>query len=478
MRRAERGHGCRSRGTHARDRGAPARAARTPWVWSAATVVLLAGCSGAPRPIAPPEAATDTGSAADGDWLWSDSPEDAPDNSLAAMLAQQAADLERMTQAGPETGPETGSAGSADTPDALAPEPRFASPAPLRLERPAAGRTDEPHTPTPNDALLRALSLAGGGTGLLAEQALEAPGSGTGMVAADPSETTPPPDPAESRSLRIAELTNELAQLLKDESRSLEDPMRALVPTALLSALAGGVIDEADLPGGGPLMLTDGERHALRTLRELAVRLVAEDAAAAGDPHRIREILLSTAEQLREHARVRIATAELCVRAPGFGSFVPLPRRVFLAGRTQRLVVYAEVEHFGLRPATQAEATTPGDAVAAELTQHLELYLREGDPQPTWQRTIDWLPKTSRRSFRDMFVATAIELPATLSVGEYDLKLRIVDEVTGAQDETLIPIRIVADASALDGEPATRADRGTGFTPSFASRDSRPPQGP
>ncbi|MEO0631476.1 MAG: hypothetical protein AAFY46_12250, partial [Planctomycetota bacterium] len=65
------------------------------------------------------------------------------------------------------------------------------------------------------------------------------------------------------------------------------------------------------------------------------------------------------------------------------------------------------------------------------------------------------------------------------SVGEYDLKIRIIDEVSGAQDEATIPIRLVADASALRGEPSERqADRYRrrntpqqgGFLPSFASR--------
>ncbi|MEO0632425.1 MAG: hypothetical protein AAFY46_17110, partial [Planctomycetota bacterium] len=221
------------------------------------------------------------------------------------------------------------------------------------------------------------------------------------------------------------------------------------------------------------------ERASLLALRSLAVRLVGDENDVAGDPQRVREVLLDAAEGLREHARVHIVRAELCERAPGFGSYVPLERRTFLAGRTNRVVVYAEVDHFGLRPASEAEAAVEGDRVAADLKQEMELYLRAGDPNPTWQRTVNWLPRTSRRGFRDLFVATPIELPATLSVGEYDLKIRIVDEVSGAQDEATIPIRLVADASALRGEPSERqADRDRqrdppqqgGFLPSFASR--------
>ncbi|MEM8756928.1 MAG: hypothetical protein AAGF47_04005 [Planctomycetota bacterium] len=401
--------------------------------WSAATVVLLAGCSGLPRSArAPaPDAQNPTAAA------------DTPDNSLEALIAQQAFDLERMAagELGPASSDTPSTAiGSRNQPPGLSIEP------PTR-RRPAAGRTDEPTTPAADDALLRALSLAGGGTGALSRPAESA--------AESPIADRPEPAAADAidRTTEIARLTNRLAALLKEESLEGDDPARPLVPAALLAAIAGGTIDEADLPGGGPLMLTESERAALLALRKLAVRAVGTGDEPAGDPHRLREILLETAESLREQARVRIAAAELATRAPGFGSYVPVPRRSFLAGRTNRVVVYAEVEHFQLRPATRAEAATEGDTVAADLTQELELYLRAGDPQPTWKRTIDWMPRTSRRAFDDLFVATAIELPGTLSVGEYDLRVRITDEVSGAQDEAVIPIRLVADGSALDDEP-------------------------
>ncbi|MEM9167663.1 MAG: hypothetical protein AAGB48_11670 [Planctomycetota bacterium] len=422
---------------------------------------LLTGCATQHTPDA------ETVSEAPGnDWLWTDDAEDAPDTSLSALIAQQAQDLESMTSAGPVA---SGAEALLDRP------PPISLDRPTRSTRrgPAPGRSDEPHTPGANDALLRALSLAGGGSGQLAGQ--------TGAPPEPEDDTKAEPAEPIERGARIAALVGELAALLKEDALDADDPTRPLVPAALLGAIAEGVIDEADLPGGGPLMLSDDERAALRTIRELAVRLVANDGSPAGDPARIREVLLSAAEGLRDRARVRIAAAELATRAPAFGSYVPVERRTFLAGRRHRLVVYAEVEHFGLRPATSAEAATQGDTVAADVTQELELYLREGDPKPTWSRTVEWLPRTSRRSFQDMFVATPIELPATLSVGMYDLKVRITDDVTGAQDEVVLPIRLVADASALSEPPSMLADRRqtpagsyeppnqVGFSPSFAT---------
>ncbi len=391
-------------------------------VLSAAAVALLAGCSASPGTLSSlnqPGAETD-------DWVWTDDAgtnTESPDSSLSALAAKAAAEVEAF---------QTSTAG--DNPDMVV----LQAPPPRRRD---VGQSRE------GDALLRAISISGEGM------------PDTVVAPADEAteEMTLEPEPEVSRSMRIAELSAELSGLLKEEALELTDPARPLIAAALLEAAAGGVIDEIDMPGGGPLMLTEGERTALQTIRELAVRLAGQEGEIGGDPQRIREVLIESAEQLRENARVRIGKVELCTRAPGFGNYVPLARKTFLAGRINRMVVYTEVEHFGLRSASTSEAMTEGDTVASEITQELELYLRAGDSKPTWQRRIDWLPRTSRRAFEDQFLAQAIELPSTLTVGEYDLKIRIIDEVTGAQDEAVIPIRIVADASALDEEPSQNA---------------------
>lgn len=395
-------------------------------VLSAAAVALLAGCSASPGSPKNTSLARDETEG----WVWTDdagqTAEGAPDSSLAALAAQSAAEIEAFKASG------------------AAPESE-----PIVLEAPMQPRQRPTGQTREDDALLRAISISGEGV------------PDPVVSAVDPDEgekLSVDPVPVVSRAMRIAELSAELSKLLKEEALVQTDPARPLVAAALLESAATGVIDEIDLPGGGPLMLTEGERAALVAIRELAIRLAGQETEIGGDPQRIREVLLASAEQLREHARVRIGRAELCSRAPGFGNYVPLERRTFLAGRVNRMVVYTEVEHFGLRSASTSEAMTDGDRVAAQITQELELYLRAGDPRPTWQRRIDWLPRTSRRAFDDLFLATAIDLPATLTVGEYDLKVRVIDEVTGAEDEAVIPIRVVADASALDEEPGVGAD--------------------
>ena len=397
-------------------------------VLSAAAVALLAGCSASPGTLSQSDApiADETS-----DWVWTDSAGetgDTPDSSLAALAAQSAAEIEAFQSSGTSSDPAAG-----DNPDMIVMD------APNQQRRRRQSKSPE------DEALVQAISITNEGAAESVAQVDDG----------SESDITIEAEPTKSRGMRIAELSAELSRLLKEEALEQTDPARPLVAAALLESAATGVLDEIDLPGGGPLMLTEDERSSLVTIRELAVRLAGQDDEIGGDPQRIREVLIDAAEQLRDHARVRIGKAELCVRAPGFGNYVPLERKAFLGGRINRMVVYTEVEHFGLRSAMTSEAMTAGDTVAAEITQELELYLRSGDPRPTWQRRIEWLPRTSRRSFEDMFLAQAIELPSTLSVGEYDLKIRVIDEVTGAQDESVIPIRIVADASALDEEPGS-----------------------
>ncbi|MEO1583163.1 MAG: hypothetical protein AAFR96_01170 [Planctomycetota bacterium] len=454
---------------------------------SVAGLCLLAGCA-APPNHASSRSSPDPATIGDPDWVWTETEaSDAPSSGLEAMIARQASDLERFAASGGAEQPEDQTA-MLDRAPPLRIEPTLYEPTRTNSRGSVAlGRTDEPTTPQPMDGLLRALSLAGGGPGVLAEAPPAAtPEPKPTKAAGNDDAAAPAPD----RGARIAELAGELASLLKEESAESDDPARPLVAAALLESVAAGSLPEADLPGGGRLMLTERERVALASLRELAVRLIGDGSDASGDPHRVRQTLLEAAESLREHAQIRIERAELCTRAPGFGSYLPIERRTFLAGRTNRVVVYAELEHFGLRPATEAEAAVEGDRVAADLKQEMELYLSQGDDQPTWQREVDWLPRTSRRGFRDMFVATPIELPPTLSVGEYDLRIRIIDEVSGAQDETTLAIRIVADSSVLNSGPSRlRAnndrdgDRGRnpdpappqqgGFSPGFASGSIR-----
>jgi hypothetical protein len=53
---------------------------------------------------------------------------------------------------------------------------------------------------------------------------------------------------------------------------------------------------------------------------------------------------------------------------------------------------------------------------------------------------------TSRNKRRDFYLINRIELPSTLSIGRYQLKVIMRDLVSGAEAEAIIPIEIVAEA--------------------------------
>lgn len=156
-----------------------------------------------------------------------------------------------------------------------------------------------------------------------------------------------------------------------------------------------------------------------------------------------------------------VHTAALCTQVDGFGVYTPVRRHEgrykFLAGRNHPVIVYAELDNFGHREATQN--ATAGFEV--ELNQRLTLY-HAGTPKVepdtdlvAWRTEPQRILDFSRRQRSDFFVVQIITLPKSLSVGSYRLKLAIDDPITETRAERVIDIDIVADISALGADVVT-----------------------
>jgi hypothetical protein len=143
---------------------------------------------------------------------------------------------------------------------------------------------------------------------------------------------------------------------------------------------------------------------------------------------------------------VRIERLVLCRRVEGFGRYTPLSSMRFLAGRPAQAVIYTEVQGFADQPSSK----TAGE-VSTELGQTVELWL---DADGTKQLAIpeQVVRESTRTRRRDYFLVQRLILPPTLSVGRYNLKVRVRDVVTGTEAERGIAIEIVADSSVLVGE--------------------------
>jgi hypothetical protein len=149
-----------------------------------------------------------------------------------------------------------------------------------------------------------------------------------------------------------------------------------------------------------------------------------------------------------------ILRTALCTRVEGFGRFDPYSTSTFVQGRTLRAIVYVELDGFATRPARDSDPVMSnvaiGDQVSVDLTQSLSLY-HDADDLLAWHRPARGVIETSRNKRRDFYLIQQIDLPPTLTVGRYNLKVTVTDRTTQAQAEAIIPIEIVAHESALRG---------------------------
>jgi hypothetical protein len=148
--------------------------------------------------------------------------------------------------------------------------------------------------------------------------------------------------------------------------------------------------------------------------------------------------------------------AALCTRVTGFGKLEAMPMRkgrnafVFPAARVNRAIVYVELENFGYRAAKSSDPDfTSGDAWAVELSTEIQL-LDDPDSILQFKERERTVIETGRNKRKDFYLVQEIELPPTLTVGAYNLKLILRDK-SGSEpvrSEVVLPVQIVADVTA------------------------------
>jgi hypothetical protein len=147
----------------------------------------------------------------------------------------------------------------------------------------------------------------------------------------------------------------------------------------------------------------------------------------------------------------------LCQRVDGFGRFATIGTSNFLAGRPNAMIVYSEIENFSQTRGAEGTGTAGdhSEQWRVELGQTVRLYLdSDGSEQLVLPESVVHDVSISKR--HDFFLVQRVDLPRTLSVGNYNLKVTVRDIGSGAIAEHAIPIRLVADASALT-ESAVRS---------------------
>lgn len=255
-----------------------------------------------------------------------------------------------------------------------------------------------------------------------------------------PAAAAPEPTIAERRQRAVGEL----ARALREESATGASPLAAGVKLAALDLIEPGA------SGGraaGELSPRESELLGAWSAftAETGSKLAAGDASAFADG--VRE----AAARLDSGGGFEISSTALCSRVETFGDYDEFRRLdgtyKFLAGKRQRAVVYVELDRFGAKRTSKNGV----EGWQVELTQDLALYAAgtDGGDMLAWRKPDQNITDFSRNKRRDFFVVQMIELPETLSVGSYRLKVTLRDRAGGATAEAVIPIDIVANASAL-----------------------------
>lgn len=324
-----------------------------------------------------------------------------------------------------------------------------------------------------------------GNTGIFIEPIPTDPAP-TNLAATDPvpsdsnSATATPTAAATTSQPDVHALARQLAAALRRRAVEGVSPYEDLSRVAMLEGIAPGVLeglgdtadaDSADLVA----ILAPSERDALRAARRTARALAESDSA---DPALAADALRAAAESLDQSQDIRIPNAALCTRVDGFARYQTFDSTTFLAGRSNPMIVYAEVDRFRQRPVGNAQSatnanpaltgpsiapaantpavapSTPGATAGARfvvsLTQSLNLYFADGGLL-VWRRAPQTITDYSAARFRDFYIIDQIELPPTLAAGAYSLKVIVRDEATGQQTESIIPITLVAEAGLARG---------------------------
>ena len=97
-----------------------------------------------------------------------------------------------------------------------------------------------------------------------------------------------------------------------------------------------------------------------------------------------------------------------------------------------------ELEGFDSRLDTKGQWETA-------TSQQLVIY-SDRDGIPVWREGWQTATDLSRTRRSDYFTAQKVKIPTNLSVGKYQLKVRVRDEKTNAESETTIPFVMTAAA--------------------------------
>lgn len=253
------------------------------------------------------------------------------------------------------------------------------------------------------------------------------------------------PKPADNTA-KVATVASQLAQTLRQRSDpAAGKPMPDALVLSTLESLQPGFFTE--------LQRSDSPISKALTREDRKELLSARDRVAADPNARLAasDSIAQTIQTFAPPSSLQITKSCFCTRVEGFGRYTALGAETFLVGQPIRVLIYTELDGFSARA---ARAGDPGMSAAdpakyaVELSQSLTLY---HDPSGlvAWQRPPQAVIEPCKAKRRDFFLVQRLSLPATLSVGKYNLKVRVTDVTSGSEAESILPIHVVADPALV-----------------------------
>jgi hypothetical protein len=186
-----------------------------------------------------------------------------------------------------------------------------------------------------------------------------------------------------------------------------------------------------------PLEMVSNEQQKMAG--EFVEALIAIRESHGGDPGGEASRALVRIEALMESlvplSDLRIPTLALTRSVRGFGRYETFEPPELSAGRENEFVVYCEIGNFVSRPAEAGGYESHFSMRTAILNRAGDIVLEIND---------DHIADQCRTRRNDCFIPRLVRLPATLSPGEYVVKVTIIDKIAGKVAERRTTFRIVA----------------------------------
>ena len=272
-----------------------------------------------------------------------------------------------------------------------------------------------------------------------AEAAATAEAQWAKIVESTPSAASAAPQLAgRTPQQQAIELAPIIAGLLREPTTPDRTRLSDVAAIATIESLLPGSIASIEQPNsflGSALSPLD--RQTLIDSRE---RLSQQGAPAIAE-------LSKQIRALAPGPTLKIARAALCTKVSGFGDYTPYATNVFRVGSAIRAVVYIEIEDFVTRPAREGDRVAKDvpveQQVSVDVSQSISLF-QDPSGMLAWHQPPKAMTDTNRSRRRDFYLIHRIDLPSTLSIGRYNLKVQVKDLGNEAQAEVVIPITVVA----------------------------------